>query len=124
MKGIIRLNKLDREVKQLEKHKVQLNSKLNDQVLTIKNMYSDPEYKDKINKLTQEITKAKEKYDQYKAEKSNIKSNQKLILNELANVESEHRQWKDKRMALEYNHKLKDVYKKEIWQNEELLMIK
>lgn len=114
MKGIIRLNKLDREVKQLEKHKVQLNSKLNDQVLTIKNMYSDPEYKDKINKLTQEITKAKEKYDQYKAEKSNIKSNQKLILNELANVESEHRQWKDKRMALEYNHKLKDVYKKEI----------
>ena len=68
MKGIIRLNKLDREVKQLEKHKVQLNSKLNDHVLTIKNMYSDLEYKNKINKLTQEITKAKEKYDKFKTE--------------------------------------------------------
>ena len=49
------IRRLDREITKLEEHKAQLNNKLANQVNTIKNVYSDPEYQEKISKTTEEI---------------------------------------------------------------------
>lgn len=49
------IRRLDREITKLEEHKAQLNNKLANQVHTIKNVYSDPEYQEKISKTTEEI---------------------------------------------------------------------
>ena len=124
MTTITKLNKLDKEIKQLDKHKTQLIDRLANQIYTIKNVYSDPEYREKIGKINEEISKTKEIYDRGKIEKTRIKEKQKQVLNDLALIEAEHRQWKDKKMALEYNHRLKDVFKKEIENKDELLTIK
>jgi len=100
-----RIKKLDKDTRKLTKHKEQLNKQLNNQLLTIKKLYSDPDYNDKVHSIIEEIRKLKDKYEKMKDDRKAIKVNQRQIINNMADIDIEYRHLKDKKIAIENNAK-------------------
>lgn len=97
--------KLDKEARKLKKHRVKLNEKLNNQILTIKKLYADPDYKDKVTGLSDEIKKHKDTYDKMKDERIVMKDKQRRIINEMADLDLEIRTLKEKKITIQNNVK-------------------
>jgi DNA repair exonuclease SbcCD ATPase subunit len=108
-----KIKKLSKDIRKLEDHKVKLKERLNNQIKTINNLYSDPEFKEKVSKTYEEINKAKEVYDKCKLEKKSLKEKQKLISEDYVKTNSDYRKLKDRKIALQNNISQQKLFKKD-----------
>lgn len=108
-----KIKKLSRDIRKLEDHKIKLKVKLNNQIKTINNLYSDPEFKEKLSKTYEEINKAKEVYDKCKHQRKNLKEKQKLISEDYVKINSDYRKLKDRKIALQNNVSPQKLFKKD-----------
>lgn len=108
-----KIKKLSRDIRKLEDHKIKLKEKLNNQIKTINNLYSDPEFKEKLSKTYEEINKAKEVYDKCKHQRKNLKEKQKLISEDYVKINSDYRKLKDRKIALQNNVSPQKLFKKD-----------
>lgn len=95
------ITKLDKESAEMRNHKVELNKQLFNQILTIKKLYSDPDYKDKVTGLHDEIKKTKERWEELREEKKKVKVKQSEVINKMADLDLAVRSLKDKKASIQ-----------------------
>lgn len=122
--GGSKVKKLNRDIKKLQEHKRKINTKHTNQLQVVNNLYADPEYQQKITSMNDEIRRLKEKYDTQKTEKKKMKEKQKVILDDMANVNKEYRRLQELKISLQNGISPGQIFKKDHDLKEEIEVIK
>ena len=96
-----RLKILDNEITDLEKQRKVLVKSIKHQQDTMNKLYDDPEYRDKVEKAQEEIRKFKDEFTQLDEERKKIKLDQRIVINEMAQLNSAKIKLREKRIWIE-----------------------
>ena len=108
-----KLNKLNRDMRKLEAHKAKLQKQYDNQLQTMHTLYSDPELKEKVTKMTEKIAKMKAHHEQLTKEHKEDLKEQKKTLDEYARMNAKKRALVNKKIAIKNNVPSKEYFKKE-----------
>jgi chromosome segregation ATPase len=114
-----KLNKLNRDMRKLEAHKSKLQKQYDNQLQTMHTLYSDPELKEKVTKMTEKIAKMKAHHEQLTKEHKEDLRQQKKTLDEYARLNAKKRALVNKKIAIKNNVPSKEYFKKEYELQEE-----
>lgn len=107
------IRKLKKDIKKLESHKKKLTIQLDNQIDTMHKLYSDPELKEKVTKMTDKIRGLKNKHEKMNEERKVLLEEQKKISDDYAKLVTKKKSLINKKIALKNNVPSKEFFKRE-----------
>lgn len=96
-----KLKILEAEISELERQRKVLVKSIKHQQDTMNKLYDDPEYRDKVEKAQEEIRKFKDEFTQLDEERKKLKTDQHIVINEMAQMNSAKIKLREKRIWIE-----------------------